>query len=127
VFRPRSSEHPGDETVPGLLILRTEGRVYFGNASTIGEKMRLLISAETPSVVLIDCSAIPDIEYTAAKMLVEAEAEFRAMGIELWLAALNPSALELLRRIGLADTLGRQRMHHSVETAVAAYGERHGG
>src|SRR5262249_55537321 len=28
VFRPRSAEHPEDLAVPGLLILRTEGRVY---------------------------------------------------------------------------------------------------
>jgi high affinity sulfate transporter 1 len=124
VFRPRAPEHPDDETEPGLLILRTVGRVYFGNAATVGEKMRQLIGSEPPRVILIDCSAIPDIEYTAAKMLVEAEAEFRASGVELWLAALNPAALELLRRIGLADTLGPDRMHHSVDGAVAAYRER---
>src|SRR5208337_374526 len=29
VFRPRSSDHPGDEAIPGLLILRTEGRMTF--------------------------------------------------------------------------------------------------
>jgi MFS superfamily sulfate permease-like transporter len=29
VFRPRS-DHPNDETFPSLLILHTEGRLYFG-------------------------------------------------------------------------------------------------
>ena len=32
VFRPRSEEHPEDETFPGLLLLRLEGRVFFVNA-----------------------------------------------------------------------------------------------
>ncbi|MEJ1156701.1 SulP family inorganic anion transporter [Prosthecomicrobium sp. N25] len=124
VFRPRTAEHPEDETLPGLLILRTEGRVYFANAAAIGEKIRAAVAERAPSVLLIDCSAIPDIEYTAAKMLAEAEAEFGAAGVELWLAALNPEALELLRSIGLADKLGRSRMFFNVEMAVAAYAER---
>jgi MFS superfamily sulfate permease-like transporter len=29
VFRPRSAEHPDDETFPGLLLVRLEGRVFF--------------------------------------------------------------------------------------------------
>src|SRR5262249_3214225 len=33
VFRPNSPEHPEDEKFQGLLILRTEGRVFFANAS----------------------------------------------------------------------------------------------
>ena len=32
VFRPLSDEHPDDETWPGLLILRPEGRLFFANA-----------------------------------------------------------------------------------------------
>ena len=43
VFRPLSDEHPDDETWPGLLILRTEGRIFFANAQRIGDKMWLLI------------------------------------------------------------------------------------
>ena len=38
VFRPRSSEHPDDETFPGLLILRPEGRVFFANAERIARQ-----------------------------------------------------------------------------------------
>ena len=40
VFRPLSSEHPDDETWAGLLILRTEGRLFFANAQRVAEKMR---------------------------------------------------------------------------------------
>src|SRR4029077_10848421 len=32
VLRPRSPAHPDDESFPGLLILRTDARLYFGNA-----------------------------------------------------------------------------------------------
>ncbi len=39
VFRPRSDEHPEDETFPGLLMVRPEGRIFFANAQHIGEQI----------------------------------------------------------------------------------------
>ena len=123
VFRPRSTDHPEDESLSGLLILRPVGRIYFGNAENAGGKLRALIAANSPRVVLIDCSATPDFEYTSLKMLVQAEKEFGEKGVELWLAALNPEALELVRRTTLAERLGRQRMFFTVEQAFAAFEE----
>jgi high affinity sulfate transporter 1 len=121
VFRSPSSEHRDDETWPGLLILRTEGRVFFANAQGIGEKMTALVNETNPSVVLLDCSAIPDLEYTALKMLVEAEEQLRRRGISLWLAALNPEVLAVVRRSQLADRLGRERMFFNLQEAVERY------
>ena len=43
VFRPVSAEHPEDETFPGLLIVRPEGRIFFLNAQRIGERIRRLV------------------------------------------------------------------------------------
>jgi sulfate permease, SulP family len=121
VFRALSSEHPDDETWSGLLILRTEGRLFFANAQTVADKMRPLIEQAKPSVVLLDCSAIIDIEYTAVKMLTEAEEKLRGDGIAVWLATLNPEALAVVQRSSLGPRLGRERMFFNVETAVEAY------
>ena len=41
--------------------------------------------------------------------------------VPIWLAALNPEALELVRRTELAERLGRERMYFTVEDAVAAF------
>ena len=40
VFRPRSDEHPEDETFAGLLLLRLEGRVFFANAEHIAQRTK---------------------------------------------------------------------------------------
>jgi MFS superfamily sulfate permease-like transporter len=125
VFRPRSPEHPEDEAIPGLLIARPEGRIYFGNAANVGAKLLALAKASSPRVLLLDCSAIPGLEYTSLKMLVEGEARIREEGRELWLAALNPEAMELVQHTALAQQLGRERMFVTVEQAVAAYEARH--
>ena len=124
VLRPRSPEHPEDEAIPGLLIARPEDRLYFGNAANVAAKMQALAKDADPKVVLLDCSAIPGFEYTALKMLVEGEEKQREQGRELWLAALNPEALELVQRTPLAERLGRERMFFTVEQAVAAFEAR---
>jgi high affinity sulfate transporter 1 len=124
VFRPRSPEHPDDEAIPGLLIARPEGRIYFGNAANVGAKLLALATASSPRVLLLDCSAIPGLEYTSLKMLIEGEARMREEGRELWLAALNPEAMELVQHTPLAQQLGRERMFFTVEQAVAAYEAR---
>ncbi len=70
---------------------------------------------------MLDCSAIPDFEYTALRMLTNAEEKLRGAGISLWLAALSPVALDLVRRSPLGSVLGRERMCFDVAQAVSRY------
>ena len=121
VFRPPSHEHPDDETWPGLLILRTEGRIFFANAQRVGDQMWPLIESARPRVVVIDCSAVIDLEYTALKMLAEAEEKLREDGVTLWLAELNPEVLAMVRRSSLGKVVGNARLFASLDAAVAAY------
>jgi len=121
VFRPLSKEHPEDETFPGLLLLRLEGRVFFANAELIGQKMRLLAEQWHPKVVAIDFSNVPDLEYTALKMLTEGEKKQRERGVSVWLVDLNPNALAVVERSPLGKALGRDALHFNLELAVAKY------
>jgi high affinity sulfate transporter 1 len=121
IFRPRSPEHPDDEPIPGLLIARPEGRMFFGNAANVGAKLMDMFKSDSPRVILLDCSAIPGFEFTALKMLIEAEERLRADGTEVWLAALSPEAMELVQRSSLAEQLGSERMFFTVSRAVAAF------
>ena len=121
VFRPLSKEHPEDETFPGLLLVRLEGRIFFFNAEHIANKMGLLIEEVKPKIVAIHLRGVPDLEYTALKMLIEAEKRHRERGISLWLVGLNPEVLAMVRRSSLGETLGREGMHFTLEVAIAKY------
>ena len=121
VFRPRSKEHPEDETFPGLLMIQLEGQVFFANAERIGEKMRALADEAKPRVVALDLSGVPDLEYTALKMLIEGEKRERERGVAVWLVGLNPDVLSVIQRSSLGKTLGRERMHFNLELAVSKY------
>ena len=118
VFRPLSKEHPEDETFPGLLLVRLEGRIFFFNAEHIANKMGLLIEEAKPKIVAIHLRGVPDLEYTALKMLIEGEKRQRERGVLLWLVGLNPEVLAMVRRSSLGETLGREGMHFTLEVAI---------
>jgi sulfate permease, SulP family len=121
VFRSLSKDHQDDETFPGLLMMRLEGRVFFANAARIGQKMRHLIDESSPRIIAVDLSAVMDLEYTALKALIEAERKERERGVLLWLVGLNQNVLAMVMRSQLGETLGRERMFFNLEMAVAKY------
>jgi MFS superfamily sulfate permease-like transporter len=121
VFRPRSAEHPDDESWPGLLMVRVEGRAFFLNAQRIGDRLWALVLEWKPAVLLIDGRSLIDIEYTALKMLIEAEEKLRRQGVTLWMASLTPEVLKVVQQSPLGRTLGRDRMFFNVQAAVQHY------
>jgi SulP family sulfate permease len=121
VLRPLSPEHPDDETFEGLLIARPEGRIFFVNAQSVAEQLQALVAQHRPRVVALDMSRVPDIEYSALQMLIEGERRAPARGQELWLVGLNPAVLEVVRRSGLAERLGRERMLFNARAAIRRY------
>lgn len=122
VLRPLSPEHPDDETFDGLLILRPEGRLFFVNAQAVAEQVKALEAEHQPRVVVLDMSRVPDIEYSALQMLIEREQRLDAGGRPVfWLAGLNPDVLEVVRRAGLAERLGRERMLFNARAAIERY------
>jgi MFS superfamily sulfate permease-like transporter len=121
VFRPRSKEHPEDETFSDLLLLRLEGRVFFANAEHVAAKIRKAVEEEKPRIVAIDFSAVPDLEYTALRALSAAEKRQRDRGLLLWLVGLNPGVLRMVQKSALGEALGREAMHFNLEVAVTKY------
>jgi SulP family sulfate permease len=124
LFRPASDRHPDDEATPGLLILRPEGRLFFGNADHFGQRIQPLLAQNHPRVLVLDMSAVFDIEYTALIAMTDAEEKQRQAGTELWLTGISPSVLATLRKSRLYDTLGKQRMFYTVADAYAAWLKR---
>jgi high affinity sulfate transporter 1 len=121
VLRPLSPEHPDDETFDGLLIVRPEGRLFFVNAQYVAEQIKALIAQYQPRVVALDMSRVPDIEYSALQAVMEGEKRATERGVVMWLVALNPGVLEVVRRAGLAERLGRERMLFNARAAIERY------
>jgi high affinity sulfate transporter 1 len=125
VLRPLSPEHPDDETFDGLLIARPEGRLFFLNAQAVSEQLDALVSRHEPRVIALDMSRVPDLEYSALQALTEDARRFMARGITVWLVALNPRVLEMVRNAGLSERLGRERMLFNARAAIERYQALH--
>ena len=121
VFRPRSNENPEDETYPGLLLLRLEGRIFFINAERIAEKVKLLSEESQPRVVALHLRGVPDLEYTGLKMLTAGEKRGREHGTRLWMVGMNPQVFATIKKSQLGKALGADGMHLNLEIAVAKY------
>lgn len=125
VLRPLSSQHPDDETFDGLLIIRPEGSIYFVNVQHVADQIIALADQFQPQVIALDMSRVPNIEYSALQRLVVGEQHFTDNGITLWLVGLNPDVLEMVRRTGLAERLGRERMLFNARIAIERYQALH--
>lgn len=115
--------HPGYEPVPGLLIVRPNSYLFFANARLLYDEVRRLVatSEPRPDAVLLDQGASDELDITSAEALGELVDELEAQGIEMRLAGVPISALELLRRDGLVERIGETRIHHTVPQGVSAF------
>ena len=121
VLRPVSPEHPDDETFEGLLILRPIGRLFFVNANYVAERIGALVAQHKPRVLVLDMSRVPDIEYSALQALMEGERRTTERGAMVWLAGLNPDVLEVVRRAGLDERLGEDRLLFNARAAIERF------
>jgi sulfate permease, SulP family len=66
--------------VPGMLIVRPEGGLYFANARRVAERLYALADEARPEarVMLVDGSATPDWETTSLQAVVDLDERLRA-------------------------------------------------
>jgi sulfate permease, SulP family len=128
-------DHPrivAGERALGLLVIRPEGRLFFANARRVVDRITAIAADQRPQpqVVLLDLSAVNDLEMTALERLGDLAEDLHGQGRALWVAAPSQRPLEMLRRA--AELLGRTdlqadtgrlgiRVFPTLDDAVAAY------
>lgn len=106
---------------PGLLVYRFSAPLFFANCNLFRERIERLIAASSGvEAVIVDCSAIHDIELTAIDMLVELERDLRERGIRLAFGNLRDRVRRDIER-GLPPLLeGDELVFASVADAAQA-------
>jgi SulP family sulfate permease len=120
------------ERAPGLLVIHPEGRLFFANARRVCDRIAAIAVGQRPPprVVLLDLSAVNDLEVTALDRLADLAEDLHGRGMALWVAAPSQRPLEMLRRA--AELLGRTdlqadtgrlgvRVFLSLDDAIATY------
>ena len=114
---------PEAHQVPGLAVCLIQGSLLFFNTDYIGSRLRS-IAEELPADtrwLLIDASAVAQIDSSAAAMLGELCAELRDRGITLGLAELHAEAREILQRAGVIDLIGPAMVFDILEDAYQTF------
>ena len=120
VFR-ELGEHPGDEQVPGVVVIRLDGGLFFATSDTLEDRLRQVIHA-TPDLtgIVLDCEGINFIDSQGAAKLLEMVELAEESGITLRLARLKASVRPTLKRDGVFARFGPDRIHGNVFRAVQA-------
>ena len=111
--------------MPGVLIARVDGPLFFADADRFRTRMREIVGdASAPGSVVVDAAAVHLTDTDGADILIEIAGELESDGASLALARIESSILDLWRRAGVIDAIGADRIFHTVHEAVEALGPR---
>ncbi len=120
VFRDLD-EHPGDETFPGVAVLRLDGGLFFATAEALENRIRALAEEDGPlRVLVLDLEGVNFIDSQGSAKLSELHELTEASGVVLRLARLKPHVLAVLRKDGIVELIGEDHIHGNVFRAVEA-------
>jgi sulfate permease, SulP family len=111
-------ENPGDETFPGVVVLRLDSGLFFATSQALEDRVRAL--AADGSAVVIDLEGVNFIDSQGAEQLAAILELVESDGATLRLARVKPNVLAVLRADGFVDRLGADRIHGNVQRAVRA-------
>ena len=114
---------PGMQSSPGLLVFRFDADLFYANANQFSENVQQLISSAPDPVswLILDCSSIPDVDYSAGAALKSLVKFVHTRGATFALAAADPNLRTTLSSLGVLDELPANHVFDSVEDAVDAY------
>jgi SulP family sulfate permease len=106
--------------VPGLLIVRPDGGLFFGNADRVRHTVARMAAASDPPtrVVCLVLSNSYHLGLPVLEALAVLHGELHRSGVELWLAAVPSKARPQLEQDQLAKTLGPGGIWLSVAAAA---------
>ena len=116
------SRYSEAEQIPGLLIFRPNGIVFFANANRIQNRLRELVKASGGSVraVMINLEASPEVDVTGLEMLERLRTELHESGVDLYFTRATDPVRDLFERSGFLKELDG-RLFRGVNAAVAAF------
>ncbi|GGL87972.1 transporter [Streptomyces fumigatiscleroticus] len=114
--------HPEAEQLPGLVIHRFDGPLFFANAKAFCHEVVRLTRGEPPPVwVLIAAEPVTDVDTTAADALEDLDRALNERGVSLVFAELKDPVRRKIERYGLTRTIDPDHFFPTLEAAVAAY------
>jgi high affinity sulfate transporter 1 len=122
VFRDLD-DNPGDETFPGIVVMRLDGGLFFATAEALEDRVRELAddgAGPRPQAMVLDLEGVNFVDSQGAAKLTELQRLAEANGMTLRLARVKPVVRAVLDADGLVALIGDDHIHGDVYRAVEA-------
>ena len=114
--------YPQARHLPGLVIYRFDGPLFFANAKTFRDEVTRLARADpSPSWILIAAEPVTDVDTTASDVLEDLDETLNAQGISLVFAELKDPVRRKIERYGLTRTINPDHFYPTIEAAITAF------
>jgi high affinity sulfate transporter 1 len=112
---------PGTETRPGLLVYRFSADLFYANIYRFTDEVRTLVNQAPHPLhwLVIDAGPITDLDYSAARELLELFGELHQRGIQILFARVTPDLRSDMDRHGITETLSTKYLFTTLHEALA--------
>ncbi|HEY9753417.1 MAG TPA: SulP family inorganic anion transporter, partial [Coleofasciculaceae cyanobacterium] len=113
----------GAETIPGLVLYRYDAPLCFANAEDFKQRALAAIAAERYPVqwFILNSEAIVEIDITAIDILEALRQELADRQITFGMARVKQDLYVNLKKVGLADRIGRHYIFPTLPTVIADF------
>lgn len=120
------NRYPQAKTDPEFLIYRFDSNLYFANVEHFRESLDEKINnrGENLALVILDASAITNIDSTGVHTLNELIKDLRTRRITFYMAGVIGPVRDKLKTSGITESMGEQNFFFDVSDAVAFYNDR---
>lgn len=114
---------PGLQSRPGLIVFRYDAELFYANANRFADDVEALVSAAPDPVrwVVLDCSAIDDVDYSAGIALNNLVDYVHAHGAHFAVVRADARLLRTLELMGTLAKFGRDHVFGNLVDAFHAY------
>jgi len=114
------TRHPESIPVPGVLIVRVDGQLYYANALTTRDRVKAMIAEmeSPPRAVILDSTSQEQLDVTSTDLIRGLVKELHGKGIDVYLAEVHAPVLEYGRKTGLLESIGEDHVFPTVDLAV---------
>ena len=116
------ARHSEAEQIPGLLVFRPNGVVFFANANRVHTRLRELVTTTGSALraVIINLEASPEIDVTGLEMLGQLKRELRDSGVDLYFARVTDPVRDIFERSGFSSEI-EGHLFQGVDSAVNSF------
>ncbi|HWS57707.1 MAG TPA: sulfate permease [Actinotalea sp.] len=117
--------HPEDTAVPGVLIVRLDGPLYYASALTVRDGIKVLVerSDPPPRALVLGLQGQADLDLTSVDMLSALLRELHGRGIAVRFADVHAAVREVMRAQGMLELIPEEHLLPTVDQAVQQLGE----